>query len=149
MHDMFSDFINRLTHPAPAPLQDADARLALTALLVRVARSDGSYDQEERERIDRIAATRYDLSASGAADLRAQAEELESQAPDTVRFTRAIKDAVAYDHRIAVIEALWEVALADGVREAEEDSLLRLVASLLGISDVDSAMARQRIEAKK
>ncbi len=146
---MFADFLKRLTQPDPSPLPDEDARLALTALLVRVARSDGAYDLQERQRIDRIAATRYRLSAADATELRSQAEELEAQAPDTVRFTRAIKDAVAYDHRIAVIEALWEVVLADGVREAEEDSLLRLVCSLLGVSDVDSAMARQRVEAEK
>ncbi len=144
---MFSDYLRRLTQPDPQPLDDGDARLALTALLVRVARSDGHYDDEERKRIDRIAAARYGLSQPDAAALRIEAEELEQQAPDTVRFTRAIKDAVAYDHRIAVIEALWAVVLADGVREAEEDSLLRLACSLLGVSDVDSAMARQRVEA--
>ncbi|WP_146587646.1 TerB family tellurite resistance protein [Puniceibacterium confluentis] len=142
---MFADFLKRLTQADPSPLADSDARLALTALLVRVARSDGNYDHLERQRIDRIAAARYGLPPADASDLRMQAEELESQAPDTVRFTRAIKDAVAYDHRIAVIEALWEVVLADGVREAEEDSLLRLVCSLLGVSDVDSALARQRV----
>jgi uncharacterized tellurite resistance protein B-like protein len=38
------------------------------------------------------------------------------------------------------------VALADGVREPEEDALLRLVANLLGINDLDSALARQRVE---
>ncbi|KMK66808.1 TerB family tellurite resistance protein [Puniceibacterium sp. IMCC21224] len=146
---MFSDFLKRLTQPDPSQMPDADARLALTALLVRVARSDGSYDQSERARIDRIAAGRYALSPDAARNLRAHAEELEIQAPDTVRFTRAIKDAVAYDHRIDVVEALWEVALADGVRSDEEDSLLRLVSSLLGVSDVDSAMARQRVEAQK
>ena len=144
---MFSDYLRRLTQPDPQPLDDGDARLALTALLVRVARSDGHYDDDERKRIDRIAAARYGLSQPDATALRAEAEELEQQAPDTVRFTRAIKDAVAYDHRIAVIEALWAVVLTDGVREAEEDSLLRLVCSLLGVSDVDSAMARQRVEA--
>ncbi|EPX75911.1 TerB family tellurite resistance protein [Salipiger mucosus] len=145
---MFSDFLKRLTQPDPAPLPDEDARLALTALLVRVARSDESYDESERERIDRIVAARYGLSPFEAAKLRGEAEGLEGEAPDTVRFTRAIKDAVDYEHRIAVVEALWQVVLADGVREAEEDALLRLVANLLGINDRDSALARQRVEAK-
>ncbi len=62
------------------------------------------------------------------------------------RATRAIKDAVAYENRLAVIEALWQVVLADGSRSDEENALLRLVASLLGITDTDSAMARKRIE---
>ena len=143
---MFADFLKRLTAPDPAPLPDTDARLALTALLVRVARTDGDYDESEKTRIDRIAATRYGLSPFEASKLRSEAETLESEAPDTVRFTSAIKDAVPYEDRIAVIEALWEVVLADGVREAEEDALLRLVSKLLGINDRDSALARQRVE---
>lgn len=145
---MFADFLKRLTATDPEPLPDTDARLALTALLVRVARSDGDYDDSEKDRIDRINAARYALSPFEAAKLRGDGETLESEAPDTVRFTRAIKDAVAYEDRIAVIEALWQVVLADGIREAEEDALLRLVSNLIGINDRDSALARQRVEAR-
>lgn len=146
---MFGDFLNRLTRPDPDPLPETDARLALAALLVRVARSDGDYAGEERRRIDRILTTRYELSAFEAVALRGEAETLESEAPDTVRFTRAIKDAVSYEEREAVIEALWGVVLADGARDHEEDALLRLVSNLLGVNDRDSNLARQRVEARE
>jgi len=145
---MFADFLNRLLAPAPETLPDSDARLALTALLVRLAHADGQYEVAEIERIDAITQTRFGLDLDGAKALRRDAEALEGEAPDTVRFTRAIKDAVPYDERLAVIETLWQVALADGVREAEEDALLRLVSNLLGINDRDSAMARQRVAAQ-
>ena len=141
---MFRDFLSRLTRPDPDPLTDGDARLALTALLVRIARSDNDYAASERDRIDRVIAARYGLTPFEAPALRARAEELEAQAPDTVRFTRAIKDAVPYEDRRAVVEAAWSVVLADGERAQEEDALLRLVASLLGVNDRDSALARQR-----
>lgn len=143
---MFGDFLKRLTAPDPAPLPDADARLALTALLVRVARTDGEYEESEKTRIDRITASRYGLSPFEASKLRGEAEALEAEAPDTIRFTGAIKEAVPYEDRIGVIEALWQVVLADGVREAEEDALLRLVAKLLGVNDRDSNLARQRVD---
>ncbi|MGX9350744.1 tellurite resistance TerB family protein [Shimia sp. W99] len=144
---MFADLLKRLTAPAPAPLDDGDARLALTALLVRIARTDGDYAQEEATQIEDVTARRYGLSATEAATLRQQGETLEAEAPDTVRFTRAIKDAVPLDERIAVIEAMWQVVLADGLRDAEEDALVRLAANLLGINDRDSALARQRVTA--
>lgn len=143
---MFGDFLKRLTEPKPAPLADHDARLALTALLVRVARSDNHYDASEMQLIEDIAAKRYGLSPDAAKNLRAEGETLEREAPDTVRFTRAIKDAVPYEDRLGVIEALWQVVLADGKRADEEDALLRLVSNLLGVTDTDSAMARQRVE---
>ena len=142
---MFGEFLKRLTQPDPAALPDGDARLALTALLVRIARADHAYDPQERDLIDQITMQRYGLNAPDAENLRADAETLEAEAPDTVRFTRAIKDAVAYEDRLGVIEALWQVVLADGTRAKEEDALLRLVTNLLGITDQDSALARQRI----
>ena len=92
-----------------------------------------------------ILSQRYDLDQAGAESLRAEAETLEGEAPDTVRFTRAIKDAVPHDTRLEVIEALWQVALADGARDAAEDSLIRMVVSLLGFTDQESARARQRM----
>ena len=146
---MFADFLKRLTQPDPAPLPETDARLALAALLARVARSDGSYDAEEAGRIDRILSARYDLSPFEAPTLRKEAEILEGEAPDTVRFTRAIKDAVPYEDRESVIEALWSVVLTDGVRDHEEDALLRLVSNLLGVNDRDSNLARQRVAARQ
>ena len=63
-------------------------------------------------------------TATGAEALRRDAEVLEAEAPDTVRFTRAIKDAVPYDERVGVIEALWQVVLADGSRSDGENALV-------------------------
>ena len=146
---MFTDLLRRLTEPSSSPLPDADARIALAALLVRVARSDDRYAAEEIRRIDRLLATRYRLDPVEAAKLRATAEALEREAPDTVRFTRAIKDAVPHEDRLSVIEALWDVVLADGEREDHEMALLRLVAPMLGISDQDSAIARRRVDAAR
>ena len=142
---MFADFLKRLTAPTSTPMEEDDARLALTALLVRIARTDGAYIQAEIDRIDAITSARYQLTPDAATMLRHDAETLETEAPDTIRFTRAIKDAVAYEDRLAIIESLWQVVLVDGAREAEEDALLRLVSSLLGINDRDSALARQRV----
>ena len=145
---MFGDFLSRLIQPQPPRLPQAEAQLALVALLVRIARSDADYSGAERQRIFRIAQARYGLDGSATEQLLREAETLEAQAPDTVRFTRAIKDAVALDDRIGVIEALWQVALADGRRDEEEDALMRLVASLLGITDQESNAARLRVTAR-
>ncbi|MBQ1203649.1 MAG: TerB family tellurite resistance protein [Loktanella sp.] len=142
---MFADLIRRLTAPAPPVLSDPDARLAIGALLVRIARSNGNYDPSQILQIDHTLMERFTLSEAEAALLRRDCEVLESEAPDTVRFTRAIKAAVDYDDRLAVVEALWRVALADGIRDDAESSMMRMTASLLGVSDQDSNAVRLRV----
>ena len=143
---MFAEILRSLLAPAPPRMADPDARLALAALLVRVAKTDGLYAVEEVERIEKILMTRNGFNAFEAAALRAQAEDFESQAPDTVRFTRALKAAVPLEDRAGLVEALWSVALADGQRDASEDQQMRLLANLLGLSDVESAQARQKAD---
>jgi len=141
---MFDALLKALTGPAPAPLPPEDARLALTALLVRIARSDGDYAEVEIAQITRIISKRYDLDENATTSLLWEAESLEEQAPDTVRFTRAIKDAVPYEDRVSVVAAAWAVVLADGERADEENALMRLIANLLGVNDRDSHIARRK-----
>ncbi len=142
---MLQDLLRRLAGPpARDPLTPEDARLAMAAMMVRVSRTDGHYADAERHLIDAMLADRYALSPSEAARVRAEAEIAEADAQDTVRFTRLIKEAVPYEERAGVVEALWRVAAGDDAINADEHGLMRLVASLLGVADQDSALARQR-----
>jgi|TARA_B110000211_G_scaffold205974_1_gene240595 uncharacterized tellurite resistance protein B-like protein len=138
---MFETLFSRKLNPEQ---DEISARQAMAALMVRIAKSDDDYAVAECERIDAVLSVLYSLSASEASALRLQAETLEADAPDTVRFTRAIKEEVPYEERFDVVRALWQVVLADGERDHEEDALMRLLASLLGVNDRDSAIARQR-----
>lgn len=146
---MVLSLIRRLSEARPEPFDKDASQQALAALMVRLARTDGHYDLAEAAMITDILMERFALDRQSAEDLRSTAEEVEAEAPDTVRFTRQIKDAVAYEDREAVIEALWLVVLADGHRDNDENSLMRLVVNLLGVNDRNSALARQRAEARR
>ena len=137
-------FASLFSSKSPGIERDISASEAMAALMVRIAKSDDDYSITEIARIDAVLGLLYQLSADQAAKLRQTAEALEAEAPDTVRFTRAIKEEVPYEERFDVVRALWQVVLADGARDAEEDALMRLLASLLGINDRDSALARKQ-----
>ncbi|RCW77996.1 TerB family tellurite resistance protein [Paracoccus lutimaris] len=142
---MFRNLLSRLLDPAPpAALSAQDAEVAIAALLVRIARADDHYGDAEKLRIDQVLARRRGLDTAAAAERRAAAEMIEAEAPDTVRFTRTIKERIDLADRHDVLGAMWEVAYADGQRSADEEALVRLVAGLLGINDRDSGLARQR-----
>lgn len=143
---MLTDILNAFKLPKPSALRTDDAQLAMAALLVRLARADQDYSDDEKSLILTLLQSRYDLAKEQAKSLRAEAEALEEKAPDTVRFTKLIKDTVPYEQRQSVVRDLWALVLADGTRDAEENSLMRMVANLLGVNGRDSALARQSID---
>lgn len=144
---MFRNLLNRLfTEDAdPRPLAPEDAEVAIAALLVRVARADDHYKTAEKRRIDQALAQLHGLGMADAAERRSVAEMIEAEAPDTVRFTRLIKDRVSLEDRMAIIGAMWEISLADNHRSANEEAAIRLVSGLLGVTDRDSALQRRRV----
>lgn len=143
---MLSSLLKRLAGAATSqPLDADDARTAVAALLVMAAHADHDYADSERTQIEQVLALRYGLNHAEAAALRAEGEAAEAAAVDLFRFTTLIKEAVPHDERTGVLEALWQVALADGARERHEDALIRRLTDLLGLTDRDSALARQRV----
>ncbi|MGN7869750.1 Tellurite resistance protein TerB [Paracoccus haematequi] len=144
---MFRNLLDRLftEDPAPRPLATDDAEVAVAALLVRVARADDHYHASERMRIDQVLGQLHGLGPIDAAERRAVAEMIEAEAPDTVRFTRLIKSRVSLEDRMGIIGAMWEISLADDRRTAQEEAAIRLVAGLLGVTDRESAIQRQRV----
>ena len=143
------DFLRKLlTDSADAPRAVPGPQRAVAALLVEAAHVDGSFDAHERAAVDTLLGALFDLDAAGAARLRAEGEAAQADAADLVRFTRVVKTALDEAERVAVIEALWSVVLADGARHPREDALLRRLAPLLAVSDRDSALARQRVAAR-
>jgi uncharacterized tellurite resistance protein B-like protein len=137
---MFAELLARLTgHTPQKPLPELDARLAVGALLVRVAKTDQHYAFEEIVQIDKILASRFGLNPVEAARMRADCERLASAAPDSSEFTAMVHNAVPYSERAALLDALWQVSLADRALKPEEDAFLGRIAGALGIADGDAA----------
>ncbi|MEM9549784.1 MAG: TerB family tellurite resistance protein [Pseudomonadota bacterium] len=133
--------------PSAPPLPDPDAELALGALLVRVAKSDERYQFEEISLIDRILARMFEHDPIEAAKVRATCERLHAAAPDTDTFAALIRETTSIDDRLAALDALWEVVLADGSEHPGELRILEDACGAMGLSRTDSEAARIRVEA--
>jgi len=131
---MFNALISALKAETPA---EADLRLPLAALMVRVAKADGLYAFEEIRQIDAILERRFGLNVVEAARLRAEAQKLEAAAPGGTAFAAALKPAIPFAERSAIIAALWEVILADGQVKPSEAHTFHEVAAVLGIDTAD------------
>lgn len=135
--------------PAPAQLPDPDAELALGALLVRVAKADRDYQVEEISLIDRILARLYQHNAIEAAKVRATCEKLHAAAPETDTFGRLIRETTGIEERLAALDALWEVVVADGEEREGEVKIVEEARIAMGLSRKDSDDARARILARR
>lgn len=132
------------TATEPEDKEDA-ARVAIAAILIEAAMADEVYAAEEQAQIGRILEDRFGLSADEASALRERGQEAQSEAMDLVRFTRVLKDAIPFEERVSVIEAVWRVIYADGDRDYQESALVRKLCGLLYIPDRDAGLARQRV----
>ena len=45
-----------------------------------------------------------------------------------------------------MIEAVWEIAYADGTRDHDENALVRRLCGLLYVPDREAGLARQRVQ---
>lgn len=129
-----------------AELQPEDARLAIASVLVMAARADGKYEDDEAAVIDRVLMSRFGITAAQARGLREEGETAEAESIDLYQFTKAIKEAIPNEERVAILEELWRVILTDGVRDPHEDTLMRQMTERLGLSSMDSALARQKVQ---
>ena len=144
---MLTRILHAFAAPKPQPLPEPDEKLALGALMVRVAKSDHTYKFSEISQIDRLLARLNGLKPIEAAKMRATCEKLDKAAPTTEEFAHLIRETVSFEARIDALEALWEVVLADGKRREEELLVVDEVREALGLSEADSDKARMIAEA--
>lgn len=141
---MLGKFFQSLRTPKEGELPDPDAELALGALLVRVAKSDSEYQVSEIGIIDRILARLYSHNAVEAAKIRATCEKLHAAAPDSDTFAKLIRETTDIEERLAALDALWEVVMADGILNDEEFRIVEEARAAMGLSALDSEKSRER-----
>ncbi len=129
---------------APQTTHDPTA-IAMAALMIQLARADGDYDADERAGIKAALDARF---GDGEALLEA-GEAAEENALDSHQFTKLVKNAYEPEERGDLLEDLWEIVLADGARDANEDALMRQFGALLHVPDRDVGLARQRVLARR
>ena len=143
---MLTRILHAFSAPEPEPLPEPDEKLALGALMVRVAKSDHAYRFEEISRIDRLLTRLFGLNPVEAAKMRATCEKLDHEAPETEHFAHVIRETTSFQARIDALEAMWEVLLADGIRRDEELAVIEAARIAMGLSESDSATARATAE---
>lgn len=142
---MLSTILNLLKGGSSDPLPDADARLALGALAVRVGASADTSHALAIARTEAFLARMNGLGPVDAAKMRATCEKIEAEAPSTRKFALLIRETVSMETRMEGLEALWHVLLADGAPPGKADTgIAEQFRDALGLSKTHCEDAKAR-----
>jgi len=118
--------------------------IAAAVLMVECARIDGEFAEEERAAIHRALRERLDLDDAVIECLVAVAERQADEVWHDWLFTATIKANFGPEEQLAVIQRLWEVALADGKISPVEEHLIMRIGGELGIAEAALVDGRER-----
>lgn len=141
-------FDTLLAPPAATPqAQTHTLQLATAVLLVEVMRADTDMHDSERSTVLAALQRKFSLADDEAARLLELAHATQRQATDFHAFTSALNDRLDHAQKVQVIEAMWQVAYADGQLAAHENHVLWRVADLLHVPHGAYINAKMRAKA--
>jgi uncharacterized tellurite resistance protein B-like protein len=147
MFKTLQDFFQNLAAPAgehsPAGREHA-LRLAATVLLVEVMRADPAVGPAERQAVGSALGRRFALDAAQLQSLVDLAEAQAQHANDFFHFTSQLNDHCSQADKVTLVEAMWQVAYADGVLDAGENHVISKVAGLLHVTHGEYIGAKMR-----
>jgi len=143
LKNLISDFSEGAKQPGH--FAENDYRLAAAALLVHVMTIDGNVSDVERVKLRAVLKQQYNLDDAATDELIEAATKADSDAVDLYHFTSLINRSLDEDGRRRMVEMMWEIVYADGVRTEFEDNVVWRAADLLGISARDRLELRRRV----
>jgi uncharacterized tellurite resistance protein B-like protein len=146
MFRALKDFLDEIV-PASGPSTHLEApplRLAAAVLLMEVMRASDGISAGERIAAARYLADQFNLANEQMAPLIAHAERESIAAYDYFRFTDPLDHGLPQDRKIALVEAMWKVAYADGQIDPRENAVIGKVADLLHVTHGEYIAAKIR-----
>ncbi|MEM6708459.1 MAG: TerB family tellurite resistance protein [Pseudomonadota bacterium] len=117
---------------------------AAAALLAEVALADGELSAEETETAVNALAKALALPRSASEAAFAAAVDAHGDRVGVQDMTRMIVEQWSMEDRIALVEALWSVSLADAGIDPFEEHRVRHIADLLYVSHTAFIQAKRR-----
>lgn len=143
LKDLFDNF-GGPRGPQQAAASEHAVRLAAAVLLVDVMRAEPTMNVAERRAVCAALGQRFSLTSDELARLVELAEAEAKDAYDYHRFTSLLNDRFSQPEKIALVEAMWQVAYADAHLDAHENHVINKIAGLLHVTHGEYIGAKMR-----
>ena len=116
----------------------------LSGLMVEAANTDGEITQEELNKISHSLINVFKEDPKAVEVSLTKAFENKDNSKSLYYYTSKLNKSYSNENKIKLIEVLWEIILADNEIHDFETNLIRRLAGLLYISDVECGNAKIR-----
>ena len=116
----------------------------LCGLMIEAAYTDGKIDENELNKIKLSLVYVFAEDPNEVDSVIEEAKKNKNNSNSLHYYTSYINKNFEDDKKLLLLEALWEIVLSDGEVHDFESNLIRRLAGLLYISDVDSGNAKKR-----
>ena len=116
----------------------------LCGLMIEAANSDGNINSDEINKIKKILINIFKEDKEEVELTLNNAIQNSNNSKSLFFYTSKINKNYSEEKKLLLIETLWEIVLSDGKLHDYETSLIRRLAGLLYISDINSGNARKK-----
>ncbi len=134
IHKLFNELISDSIKVKT--IESDTVKLAIASLLCEVSAADYEKDNREEDAKSRILQQMLNLDPKGADELLERAEEYCKGSVSVYEYTSKLR-SVSDEQRLVLIDALWQVAYADGKLDEHEEALIKRISDLIYIDDED------------
>ena len=145
------NFFKKHIKPSPGSsdeVSEHSLQLATGALLVEMMRADAKITEDERRMVMKTIMLSFNLTEEESDELLQFAEEKIRKATGYYEFTSLINKGLTYEHKVKVIEHLWEIAFTDKSLDKHEEYMVRKIADLIYVEHKDFIDAKLRVKKK-
>ena len=116
----------------------------LSGLMIEAANTDGEVTQEELNKISHSLISVFKEDPKSVEVSLTKAFENKDNSKSLYYYTSKLNKSYSNENKIKLIEVLWEIILADNQIHDFESNLIRRLAGLLYVSDVECGNAKIR-----
>ena len=116
----------------------------LSGLMIEAANTDGEVTQEELNKISHSLINVFKEDPKSVEVSLTKAFENKDNSKSLYYYTSKLNKSYSNENKIKLIEVLWEIILADNEIHDFETNLIRRLAGLLYVSDVECGNAKIR-----
>jgi len=117
-------------------------QVATAALFVEMAKADGNFSDEERERVIHTMQKSYNLDENCVHELLELSEKKLEESIGVYEFTSIINDHFNRDEKLNLLEDLWKIIYVDDKLDKYEDRLVKVIGGMLNVDHKDIINAK-------